>query len=68
VDDANGFANNDPGVLWTDPDDTAVRQQVRGRSWTTVDTLNLATDQKVGGSNPSGCAQVKAHSDHGTGL
>lgn len=43
--DADGFANDGHGVLWIDPDDAAVWQQVKGRAWTVVDALDLATDQ-----------------------
>ena len=43
-DDANGFANDGPGALWMNLDETPVRQQVRGRPWTTMDALDLATD------------------------
>jgi hypothetical protein len=35
-------------MLWTDLDDAAVRRQVRGQAWTTVDVLDLATDQTAG--------------------
>jgi hypothetical protein len=45
ADDANGFANEGRGALRTDLDGTAVHQQIRGRSWTTVDAPDLATDQ-----------------------
>jgi hypothetical protein len=60
---ANASANNGAGQPWIDLDGVTAHQQVSGRVWTILDTLDLATDQKVGGSNPSGCAvraQVRA--------
>jgi hypothetical protein len=55
--DANGFANDGHGVLWTDLDDAAVRQQVKGRAWTTVDTVNLAMDKTVDRDDDCGCCR-----------
>ena len=55
---ANADANDDPGLPWIHSDSPAIRQQVGGRMWTVLDTLDLATDQKAGGSNPSERAHV----------
>jgi hypothetical protein len=47
--------NNGSGPPSSDLDDAPLRQQVRGRSWTVLDVLDLATDQKAGVANPFGC-------------
>jgi hypothetical protein len=44
------------GRLWTSVESKASRSDVCGRLWTPVDTAWRSTDQKVGGSSPSGHA------------
>jgi hypothetical protein len=44
------------GLVWTAMDTKALRSNGCGRLWTPVDTPWRFTDQKVGGSSPSGRA------------
>ncbi len=44
------------GFVWTAMDMEAIRFGLCGRLWTAVDTPWRSTDQKVGGSSPSGRA------------
>ena len=49
------------GRLWTPVESGALRFGLCGRLWTLVDTAWRSTDQKVGGSSPSGRAAVALH-------
>jgi len=47
------------GLLWTAVDSDGIERpslQPVGTAWTAVDGAWRSTDQKVGGSSPSGCA------------
>ena len=50
------FAVDSCGRLWTSVEVKAFRFGLCGRLWTPVDAVRRSTDQKVGGSSPSGRA------------
>ncbi len=52
------FAVDGCGRLWTPVESKASRSGLCGRLWTPVDTAWRSTDQKVGGSSPSGRALI----------
>jgi hypothetical protein len=57
---ANGFANDGSGPAWIRLDQITGRRPREQANPTILDSWNLATDQKAGGSNPSVRAHVSA--------
>jgi hypothetical protein len=49
---------DEPGYGWNGSPIASGATRLSRRLWTTPDSLDLATDQKAGGSNPSERAQV----------